>query len=217
MKNAFKILMLVSIMMNHAFAGQEGGGGAGVVCKNTQGEITSVKLLDLYDAVLNRGHKISRTNEPVEQQITKALNKSKIQSFPHDYFSQDIKDIIKKMSIRYLPENIVQRQPYDLGDEPITIEDRCSIEWVAFYRDNSDTVQIVTKYFNKMGPTDQAALMIHEAIYQQRRKIHGDDTSSKTRKIVATLFASNISIYTVKDLIEDMMWLSHYRMNGATY
>lgn len=193
-----KYFILGVLISLSSFAGREGGGGAGVVCKNKQGQISSVKLLDLYEAELSDGKLIPRSNLAVTHQISQVLKKT------DKYFRYDLNEQIQDMKINYLPENVTQRQPYDLGDGPVVIEDNCSVEWIAFYKDSSDVLQVVTKYYKKMSPTDQAALVIHEAVYKIRRTKINDESSFESRKIVAEFFASNVSFEQLAKLTQDM-------------
>jgi len=195
------LAMAVSLLSNSLLANAgvgAGGGGAAVVCKNSQGVTNSVKLLDLYEAELNSHLKIPRSAKPMVQQIGEALAKT------DEFFRYDLKEQLQKISVNYLPTNVTQRQPYDLGDDPIVVEDHCSVEWVAFYRDGNESLQIVTKYFNQMSRTDQAALMIHESVYRIRRSKLDDSSSAESREIVSGFFSPSVSRNQLAELTQDM-------------
>lgn len=176
-----------------AHAGDKiGGGGAAVVCKNTAGQISSVKLLDLYQAELERSLKIPRSTRPKDTQIAKALSKL------NKYLAFDVKDVISKIKVDYLPANITMSQKYDLGDSPVQIEDNCFPEWVAYYGAD-DHLKIVTKYYNKMSVTDQAALFVHEGVYKIARDGEDKD-SSRTRQIVGMIFSTAPNQYELEEI-----------------
>ncbi len=198
MINLFIALVLTSFQVFAQADSKGGGGGATVVCKNSDGTIKTVKLLDLYQIEMN-SRTVPRSQLNWKKQLNSILLKKKDQ-----FVANDIFEVLEKVKVKMLPLNITLRQPYDLGNDSVLIEDGCTIEWVAFYKDGDDSLQIVAKYFNLMGPTDKAALFLHEAIYKMFRK-REDTNSSRTREVVGEIFARDTD-HSRLDKLTNSIW-----------
>lgn len=180
------LLLLMPGLAETAFAQGAGstGGGSAVVCRNKRGtKIKDVRLLDLYareigpDAV-----KIPRSDVDPETQFKEILGKLT------PTLAQDLRKAREQIAIDWLPENFKMSKEYDLGNDPVIIEDYCTTEWVAFYgKDNR--LQVITKWYNQMSKTDQAALLLHEAAYFLHRIRAGETDSHNTREFVGLTFA----------------------------
>ncbi|MGE3974698.1 MAG: hypothetical protein AB7F59_09245 [Bdellovibrionales bacterium] len=195
-----KIISVLAVLISTTFAlaGKEGGGGAAVVCQTSSG--VTAELLDLYSFDPNQS-RIVRTNDPVETQIQEALKRL-------NFFDRyEVVEIIKKMKFDMLPPNIRMSKVSDLGKNPVFMRDNCSPEWVAFYGAD-DSVKIVSKYFNLMSPTDQAALYVHEGIYELARTTAGDTDSSRTRALVNELFSKQPNEETIEKLFAPLRYRS---------
>jgi hypothetical protein len=214
-KTLIAMLVLASAPAS-AFAYKEGGGGAVVYCPESPDGFP-VKALDLYEG--RKTLVVERSSATMDAQINAALAR-----LPDSMLAFDVREVIDRLRIERLEQDESMHKTPDLGDDPIVIQDGCSIEWAAYYKGRND-LKLVTKFFNAMSATDKAALMIHEGVYKIARTRGFDPDSSRTRRVVALLFAKNANPNELASLTRDLSvrfgphpayWESDYKKIAET-
>lgn len=199
-----KYLIIFSLMILYSFSskadvqhgnGTSGGGGA-LVCRDGNGIILSSHLLDLWEGEQLLNLNIIKTNESVDMQVNRALEKlgkadSLLASKTYDLM------IPLFSHARILGDDVSLPAPTDADSR--YQKKGCPLEGMMYYDGELDQLQIDQTVFNKLATnTDIAASKIHEAIYYViRNRIvpnsfnHTPRNSVPVRKLVACLFSSN--------------------------
>jgi len=193
------IPLLYFIGIGSALGGtrETGNGGGAWVCYNANGTIRWAQSVDLYEAEhesLER-LKIERTNLiSVKKQVALATAKL-LQVDPATF--QAVTEKIAENEPLYVPTSM---KLYIVDDAKLHGEpdsDDCKggkIEYgqVANYT-NDGRILLSGKFYAAMGAnslTDQAALILHEAVYATLREREKDKDSRRARKIIGYLFSS---------------------------
>lgn len=82
--NRAAILIMIFISTK-VFAGNESGGGMGVVCRDPSGAVKTVELLDLWEARNVYGRNIVSSSDSVEKQVEDGLQNLKHAINPDGY------------------------------------------------------------------------------------------------------------------------------------
>jgi hypothetical protein len=185
--------------------GMHGGGGKGVVCRNTDGSIKSVELLDLWEAREIYGREIIYSNEPVEKQVEDALSRASgilpaytfasIVSFDRLLKIYTLIALKNKYPKYFIEKEDIQIQESNDSFERIRPSETtgCKVEQIAFVDDipanDAKRVYLQKKYFDKMNNTNKAALNLHESIYASLRNVNNETNSIRTRRAVGFIFS----------------------------
>lgn len=182
MKALLATLTLSLSLTTFAARGIDGGGGNAVVCRDQQKNITSARLLDLYEGEILH----SLQYEPLNVSIDERL-KEVVEGIYGPKIGQGMLFLFKSIqnSFKLLPSGVALKPINDSGH--IFIPAVCKVEQVAnFY--NMANVYIVSDIYNKMSDLDKLGLILHEVIYWQERE--GFVKKSKyTRRVVANLLS----------------------------
>jgi len=198
-----------------------GNGGGAIVCVQKDGSITA-QLLDLREDIQNNALNISRSNDPKEVQLERALQKLSVVNSGTATLVQKMREFLATLPSRTY--TLDETDPYQLPPpndtdlSTIKREKNCSLQSVASYDDINDTLTIDSTIFSAMSPTDQAALEFHEALYKVLRtgSSHVTD-SSATRKLVAETFATTpLSIVSPYDGIENALYVCNSVKDGTS-
>jgi len=190
-------LALAHMPLADAGTRETGNGGGAWVCYNPSGTIRWAQSVDLYEAEHTSIERLSieRTNLiPVNKQV--ALATAKILEADRETF-EAVTAKIKENGALLVPTSM---KLYVIDDANLHGEpdpDDCKggkIEYgqVANYTEDGK-ILLATKLYDAMGRnslTDQAALILHEAIYALLRERYTVNDSVKARKIVGYLFSS---------------------------
>ena len=167
------------------------GGGAAVVCRDSDGKIFGTPLLyDLYEAENDSVHRLRMitSQAPVSEQVADALIRLK----SWDGFAQtslrralgiverDWSAMDAGTALPYKPDVVPQFLPKDR---------HCKLETLAHYYDSVNALRVDMEIYNLLPRTHQAALKFHEALYKLNRVFSGHKNSQATRKFVARLFS----------------------------
>jgi hypothetical protein len=190
--------------MSKAYAkqgGQDGGGGAAIVCRNEAGQISSARLYDLY-AIENNPRSPRETvksNASIEQLLQQALNR--VASAHSENGTPVVKSdnltvslisralaLVQRDWIPLLPGTRLDFVP-DVAAEFVSSRPECKLETVAHYDDQLSNLSVDMQIYNQFSETDKAALKMHEALYKISRILFADTTSKRTRGLVGELFA----------------------------
>ncbi len=210
------IIFVVLFSSVSVFAGvMNGGGGKGVVCKDIQGQIASVELLDLWEA---RALFNEQPNLPLPKNLAAAvsviLDQLKI-SYP--FYGQKaspgkkcknedclLQMLTQQANLFLSPNNDVVRlrnvvlelttDSYEVA-RPST----CEIQQIINYQPGK--IWVNQDLYEKLNFANQAALIAHEAYYAVLRSLAQEVTSIRTRRAVGYVMSGNQFLLTPADII----------------
>lgn len=206
MRKLAYLLLLGSVS---AFAGvMNGGGGKGVVCKDSQNKITSVELLDLWEAktLFGENPTFSIPTNGYEFGVRTALDKLK-NSYPfkghgtsgrhagcHD---QDcVLGFLQDQAALFLNPN-----PKVLRLKGVTLEltndsyevarpTDCEVQQIVNYQ-KGGKILINQDLYEKMNILNQVALIAHESYYAMLREMALEPNSIRTRRAIGYIMSEN--------------------------
>jgi hypothetical protein len=234
MHNVYALVLASLLPLGAAAAvgGSEGtGGGKGVVCRGKNGKIKSVELLDLWEAKTLYKRKISSSKAPVEKQFSAALTRLKyamslMGSLDGDNVPAD-EHFMREVERRAAPffncesELVKRRSGIALTPTNDSFEDMrpqdCAVEQIVNYKMGGGSIEILVNQdlFKKMSRTDQAALIMHEALYRRLRDFQ-EPNSIRARRAVGYVFAGLSFPSPEENLPEDRLTCFHPKMSAAT-
>lgn len=174
------IILTLSTTIVYGRGGVDGGGGNGVVCRDQSGNITSVRMLDLYEGEIMYGLQFSNRFNSIESALKEIANKMHKPNLEYSFLAA-------YQNFKMLPTG-VRLEPIDDSGH-IFIPANCKIEQVANYY-NANAIYIVSDFYNKMSLTDQVALVVHEAIYAADR-LNNVENSRFARRVTARAISDN--------------------------
>lgn len=207
---SFLTLMMLTFSV-YAGAGANGsGGGMGVVCKNLDGTIKSVELLDLWEARVIYSRNPIPSNDSVEDQIENHLQNFKNSIYAaemcvgngggHDYCDgvqgpEALYQMLKFETDRFLAPNLPQvrrlkgaklKKTNDSFE--VVTPSNCEIEQLVRYKDTTygGHILINQDLVDYMDDLNEAALYMHEALYAFLRP--GEKSSLRVRRAIGLSF-----------------------------
>lgn len=179
----FRHLVFATILLCpavYAFAGAiSGGGGKGVVCRNADDSIRSATTLDLYEGTALYGLSHDESVDPWQLQVERGLEKFPASSggLVRGYAESVMKNmrLVHNIDLQDIDDALVVGVPHG-----------CKAEQLANYFSDQNVI-INGDIWDRMTPTAQASLILHEAVYANERGF-GATNSLRTRHIVAALF-----------------------------
>ena len=189
------------------------GGGMGVVCKNLDGSIKTVELLDLWEARVIYSRNTISSASSVADQVEQSL-----QNFKNSVYAAEMcvgsgfgpgfcngvqgpEALYKTLSFetsKFLALNLRQvhrlkgaiLQKTNDAFEVVT-PNGCSIEQLVLYKDTSygGDILINQDLVDHMDKTNEAALYIHEAFYAFLRQPGKERSSIRVRRAVGLSFS----------------------------
>jgi hypothetical protein len=179
------------------------GGGASWVCRDGVGKVTKAYLYDLYEGANDPTKNLtfigSKETDPFK--IARSALKKWKKSSPVSVIAPDVVDTISRAL------GLVERDRVNLKDKtklpvkpdftPTIVPSggNCQFELSAFYDDSRiynghlGVLFIDPEIYNALTNVEQAALLVHEAVYKAMRILTGDTSSDETRKLVPAIFA----------------------------
>jgi hypothetical protein len=197
-----------------------GGGGQGVVCRDANGAVKTVELLDLWEAkhIYNREIKIS--DESVDDQFSAAVRRLQyFVDYPVDS-TTTLPDGTQKREIVY--DHFITRLPMaaydvigystkdgkdghkrnvnltltkDAHDQMTPADPNCQIEQLVIFNDDPigpSSALVNQDLVDKMDKTNQAALAVHESVYWWLRMTSFEKNSLRTRRIVGFVMSGGV-------------------------
>lgn len=164
-----------------------GGGGKVVACRNTSGDLTSVELLDLFEAKNIYGLSINESSASVADQVASTLTAldgldPNMVAFGYGLASE----LRRQILIIDQNTNWVKNAHLQLTTdsyEKIVPPSGCQIEQLINYTALGE-VMFDKELWDKMSITNQAAAKVHEALYAFLREEYSETNSLRTRKAV---------------------------------
>lgn len=184
------LLFLFSLALSlNAFAGKEGGGGGAFVCRNSANEIMNSELLDLWEGREIIGWNIPYSNDPVETQLHKAIDKLK--NVDTGLYQLVLKELAHIQStVRYFPADVTISAPDDAMNQ--YQKTGCPLEGMMYYDGNFDRLGVNKTIFDHLlNNTNVAAAWVHETIYKIWREEEAQSDSRQARRLTACLFATD--------------------------
>lgn len=206
---SFKLYFLVIVSASTlAFAGgMEGGGGKGVVCRDSAGHIQSVELLDLWETKNIRHEQIIPSLGSASSDLKSAINRAKNIFTEEDITRPDgtiIKadtEIIEELTFIAFGvidpsknfENVERVRGVNLPisndsyEGNLTLNPNCRIEQVATFSHGwgHDSHWVVNlDLTDKMDNINLAAFGLHEAVYQYLDTYSEETNSLRVRRSV---------------------------------
>lgn len=215
MKYAFGILIFLMTLnsqgQNLVKGGSDVGGGMGVVCRDTAKNITSVELLDLWEARVVYGRTIKSLPDSLESKIAIAVDQLKYATYsPRSlvtgvdsrgnefsyHGAEAIKWMLQRRADQFLAPNLpnIRRirgaRLERTKDSYESVKPReCKVEQLVRYIDNANGgyVLVDQDLVDKMDMTNQAALYLHEAFYANLRP--WEKSSLRVRRVIGAIFS----------------------------
>lgn len=194
----FVLVLASSLSPIHVLAnGSSLHGGSAVVCRNPSGGVIEAQLLDIAEARY-MGWKLKDANTPVEVLLTEA----RIQMERIDrVFAVRTDSLINsfRRKFYFLPSSSLE-PVYDVGPVRTELRPDCGIEQLGTFHDGM--VLISREIFDRLDNLNQAAFLIHEAVYHIHRGT--DDAmpySSTARELTGMLFSKGFSLGEYRTLM----------------
>jgi hypothetical protein len=162
---------------------KEGHGGQSVVCRDQSNKITSAQLLDFFEAPIMYRQIIQESNKSVDSQIDAIARKLENTIYRPETYGRIFNDI--KSSITFVKDVKLKLINDSLE---VIIPNGCKVEQLAIYVDQN-LILVDNEIWEKLSPTHQAGLIVHEGVYFDAR-VFGEKDSRRTRKIVGHLFSN---------------------------
>ncbi len=191
----FSLMLLCSqafAIALHSGGGMATGGGSGVVCRDENFAVTSVQLLDLFEAqaqnhlTLVSSSGDSRTDYQNAVKRTYEVQKYDVNS-PTEQEIQTHYSLFFK-SVHWTSPGAKLPLITDQGSI-FPLPSGCALEQIAIFHDgDSEFIELQTDLWQRLPALHQAALLVHELIYKTYRLL-GDYNSEFTRIYVAQNFS----------------------------
>ncbi len=178
-------LALISTKNAIAQGGSKGGGGGkAVVCRNSAGKISKAEVLDVFEAknlfglnpIVFAGN-LDYAVKELKSDLMKTMDQPEVHLLP-------LVEHVRKI-FRLVGSNAVLKPVDDAAEVIIPVG--CNFEQLANYVDD-DLLLVSEEIWNALDITNQAALIMHEAIYRLER-YYGATDSRRSRKVVAHLIS----------------------------
>ncbi len=201
MKNLIWVVMLTGLGVTNAFAGKEGGGGQGIVCIDAPTGKLNVELLDLYEwRSQNPDMPLITGTGDLAADVDAAIIRLRY-AYPSDRKGKPDPDLfvyrLREQAIQFLdPENkkLLRRH----GETIAPTNDAYSVAWpvncppqqIVNYQ-AGDRIWMNEDYYDAMNEINQAALIVHEALYSLLWNWGQEDSSVRVRRAVGFVFSGN--------------------------
>lgn len=171
----------------------ENGGGGVMICKDTPNAgVEKIFLLDLWEAEKLQGLTIFRSWSPgtidqIETEVLRLLNNPNLNEELRRSLTWEVEGLLSQIRSgkTRLPSDLSIAPPLDGGNG---FSGRsCVMRGVALYDHVRGRLFLEQTLFDQMPLTDQAALVLHEAVYIKFRQWYFAENSIGTRRVVGCL------------------------------
>jgi hypothetical protein len=177
-----------------------GGGGKGIVCRNADGSVKSVELLDLWESRTLYGGFVAPMSGDLARDVDMLLERIEgsipwlgtawLGNPPQKYVGQEyVLAEMRQAAAQFLSGDprVKRLRGARLEETNDAMElarpENCEIGQVVNYQTNG-FILLDQDLFDKMDETNQAALIVHEAFYDFLRKNEGERNSIRVRRTV---------------------------------
>jgi hypothetical protein len=206
MKQLLCLFTLIFTLLPAAYAGGSqsdgGNGGGGFVCREENGAIKSVEILDLFEGQLPPTNLIFDSNQNLDDYLTQAQflmesNPSFLASFQREL-------IRVRRNIIPMPDYVELELTND--DLRKFNQKNCKFIQIANYADHGRIYvnQEIYNYLLHYNSLNLAALYIHEAVYSLARSNVKDTDSTRSRQLTAQLLAVNSSSRIIESFMKQL-------------
>lgn len=181
-----------------SFAGQDRGGGKGVVCRDAQNNVLTVELLDLWECRNLRQKTIISSSGNINTDMDLALNRTK---YIFSEADQKVYDSLKFASINIMNctdknkpctfNNVVQVTGVDLPISNDSLEGNlhlpqgCKVEQIiGFEHSYSPIWTLNMDLIEKMDAINLVSLSLHEGVYGLLDTYGNEQNSERVRRVV---------------------------------
>ncbi|MBK9321618.1 MAG: hypothetical protein IPM97_01440 [Bdellovibrionaceae bacterium] len=176
--------ILCLIVSSISFAGgMEGGGGGAIVCRNTQGQMISAEIFDLFEGRALYGY-LPKLDASDYKAQARSIAKEISEAARNSFFINETERVLDE--VRFLPPDASLNPINDIGS--IIKPSNCEIFQAAFYLPNK-RIYFDSTVWSLLNETNRAALIIHEVVYAFLRSSNGDKTSIRARQYVSYLYS----------------------------
>ncbi|MGZ3697189.1 MAG: hypothetical protein ACXWP5_03770, partial [Bdellovibrionota bacterium] len=189
------LFLLVSLWGGVSSAAGVGssGGGAAVVCRNSQsGKIERAELLDLYEGRIAKGYAYPTPLSSLEGNYVRAVqNTYRLQSADDVLVGQESRKNLRRFlgDLEFTAPGETLPTLHDLGNTLAAPGD-CALEQLAIFNDDKNQIRVNSEIWNALDSLNQAALASHELYYHFEREL-AESTSEGTRAVVAVIYSSS--------------------------
>ncbi|MBI2606758.1 MAG: hypothetical protein HYW49_11835 [Deltaproteobacteria bacterium] len=183
-----------------------GNGGLAVVCRDSEGAIDIVEVLDLFEGRSQYGLNIPEGKWDVDTLLESAIVRLKSRQDFQRGVQAELAHV--RSNLKKLPKNV---RLLNIDDAfPLVIMPPCKFEQLAAYaRDGK--IYLDSELHKALTKTQEAALYLHEAIYKVAR-YHGAANSVQARKLNAHLFTETADAAAIDALVDELVGSSlNYR------
>lgn len=179
------IILAFLILGTSAWAGPStSGGGIGVLCEYGDGQ--KLQLLDLFEAQLTGQRLVSSTGSFVEDYAVGLQRLRQLGDDPRPVSSDDKRNMLD-MFTRYTEFTDRYLSPSDDIGVSVPLPPNCHLVQIAIYQDRDNKLVLNKTLWNQLDSLNQAALVMHEAIYKMQR-IAFYNNSFQSRRLVREVF-----------------------------
>lgn len=201
------LLLMAFAASVHAGEGAVGNGGGTWVCREQNGDVRWVKLVDLFEAqgefgltlaqlqgkyedIVDQTYlRLYRANPKFAEAVLKRLDELNYLRPSNDVIWTDDTLSVIDDSLYRLKPSVRKCTGGLLGSDPKSGEPMIPYGQVVNFK-NDGKLLVQSELFNNLTETEKAALVYHEAIYALRRDVAGDKNSVSTRRIIGLLFST---------------------------
>ena len=223
-----KLFFLIFLIVESSIAGIRdiGNGGEVITCRNAAGALSSIEVLDSYEARILRGFKV-KLGDPANS-VSEKVNlvfdrvslqdKSRAARYAHWYKNWDA-------GIRWQDEAL----PATPDVDPSLIPKNCKIEQIAIQRNTTDnqawydyglSLKMNRPLWNALDNDQKAVLILHEIFYHEA--LYSDFKSAEPIRYLNSLYFSDeagplmSTPLKYAQILESMGFNTIY-FNGVTY
>lgn len=181
------------------------GGGPSVVRFNSNGQIVDAKSLDLFEGPINFQLTILEQAGTTDEIVLRTVEKVKQRNL---FIGLELEDNLREIEKKwvFLPKGVMMAPGVDLGDSYMAlIPTGYQLFYTGYYQENG-ILRISWDIYQKLSPTHQAALKIHEAFYKMARWFSDTKNSISTRQITAYVFSTADLQDLSDEFIQNFIW-----------
>jgi hypothetical protein len=201
--------LITGLLGASALAGvMNGGGGKGVVCRDSQNQIKSVELLDLWEARTLFGEQPMQVGNDIETEVKSALERLKY-GYPEFSYHQDeeapggfchreecnLLEMLRELPIFFRNDpNVVRLHgvTLELTDDSYELARPvdCQIEQIVNYQ-NSGKIYINQDLWDRLDNLNKVSLITHEIFYSLLRSYAQEKNSVRTRRAIGYVMSGH--------------------------